>query len=123
MGSCRLKVNAVGIMYVCEKLPPKITCAGGTVRNGKCFYPKGTTRKQTKKYSYACQKPPPQIVCRGGKVSRGQCICPKDTKRKQVQKNTYVCERSQPQQSAPSTQTTPEIKIDPKVLKQFKGCR
>jgi len=90
------------------------------VRNGQCFCPKGTERKQTGTYAYECVKPPPPITCKGGSVKDGVCYCPKGTARKQTGKYAYACEKTAPPptQSGPST-TLPELKIDPKLLKKI----
>ena len=50
------------------------------MRNGQCFCPKGTERKQTGTYAYECVKPPPPITCKGGSVKDGVCYCPKGTR-------------------------------------------
>ncbi|MEZ5875814.1 MAG: hypothetical protein R3D30_13695 [Hyphomicrobiales bacterium] len=85
------EVSSGGKTILCGKAPPAPVCEGGSVKNNKCYCPKGTEQKQTGPNAYKCVSTVPPLTCSGGSVKNGQCYCPKGTEKKQTGNNAYTC--------------------------------
>jgi hypothetical protein len=92
--------------------PPRLSCAGGTLKGNDCVCPRGTKEVKAGANAFRCvanvsEPTPPKISCAGGVLKGNDCMCPRGTREIKAGANAYRC---LPVATAPTQVTPPAVR-------------